>query len=299
MIKKITAIILTTLSMLASAQAFDSSKSLNVIVPFNPGGGTDIIFRNFQRYSEKVGVTVVPSYKPGANGVIGVMELAKSLPDGRTIAIVPSQSVAEAVVRFPNTEYVAISGIGSSLWAVVVNGKSDITSFDKFVQRLQSNNQPSFGAGASGQLNMINQILEKLNVTNTPVIASYNGAGPAVTDLIGGHIEVIVVPLSTVHKQLEAGSLRPIAVVGDIKAYSNLPNLQKQFPGWKNYDVFGFIMPKGTSSEAAMFWRKHVEGFLNDKQAREELLKDFTQPANYGASSFDNAVNISKPLVKK
>lgn len=298
MIKKILALFFISLSFANLSYAVDRTKPLSVIVPFNPGGGTDIIFRNFQRYSERVGVSVQPVYKPGANGMIGVRELSNSPATGNIIALAPSQSVAEAVVKDQTISYVSVSGVASSLWVVAVNPTSGINSFSDLSSRLKANQKTVFGSGATGQLNMINQMLEKLKLSEQPIIAPFNGAAPAITNLMGGHIDVIVVPMSTVFKQIEAGNLRPIAVIGRIKGYESLPNLQKMFPDWKEHDVFGFILPRNTNAEAVNFWSTHIRAYLNDPQVKDELEKEYSEPVKFGNSNFDNAVRLSRELIK-
>lgn len=298
MIKKLFSTFLFLFALMSSAYALDKSRPINVIIPFNPGGGTDLVFRNYQRYAERNGLNLVAVYKPGANGVIGVSELAKATPDGYTIAITPSQSVAEAVVRNPSVEYTAISGIGTSVWAIVVNPKSDINSFADLVAKLKTEKKPVFGSGATGQLITINKILENLKVTDLPIIAPFNGAGPAITNLLGGHIDVIVVPISTVFTHLDAGTLKPVAVIGNVKKYEHLPNLQKMFPAWKDHDLFGAILPKGASPEAVAFWSNQFKSYLNDPRAQEELIKEYTEPAKFGTEKFNQAVNLSKAAVK-
>ena len=143
----------------------------------------------------------------------------------------------------------------------------------------------------------INKILENLKVTDLPIIAPFNGAGPAITNLLGGHIDVIVVPISTIHAHLDAGTLRPIAVIGNIKKYEHLPNLQKLFPAWKDHDLFGAILPKGASTESVTFWRNQFKSYLTDPRAQEELLKEYTEPAKFGTDLFDQAVRLSKSTV--
>lgn len=298
MIKQLFLSLLLAVSSIASAQALDKTRPINVIIPFNPGGGTDLVFRNYQRYAERTGLNIVPVYKPGANGIIGVSELVRAPADGYTIAITPSQSVAEAVVKNTSVEYTTVSGIGTSVWAIAVNPKSDINTFSDLVAKLKTDNKPVFGSGATGQMITINKILENLKVTDLPIIAPFNGAGPAITNLLGGHIDVVVVPMSTVHAQLEAGTLKPIAVIGNIKKYEHLPNLQKLFPAWKDHDLFGVILPKGSSPEVVAFWNTQFKSYLTDSKAQEDMIKEYTEPAKFGPDKFNQAVTLSKAAVK-
>jgi tripartite-type tricarboxylate transporter receptor subunit TctC len=299
MIKHLLIILLMLFSNIANAQSFDKSSPIKVIIPFNPGGGVDIIFRNFQKYSERVGINITPVYKPGANGIIGIRELASAAPTGNTIAIVPSQTTAEAVVKDPNIMFRSISGIGSSYWAVVVNPKSEIKSFADLSLYLTSGKSIAFGSGATGQYNMITQLLGKIKVVTPPIIAPFNGAGPAITSLMGGHIDVIIVPISTVIKHLEAGTLRPIAIVGKVSGYDNLPNLQVLFSDWKEYDVFGFILPNGVNADATSFWNAHIKSYLEDTIVQEEFSREYIKVIKFNPASFDTAVELSKTLVKK
>jgi tripartite-type tricarboxylate transporter receptor subunit TctC len=180
----------------ASAQPYPG-KPIHIVVPFAPGGITDVLGRALgQRLSEAWGQQVVIENKPGGGtGQVGTEYVARSAPDGYTLLVtadatfVTSPHVYSKLPYDPIDDFVAITGLGISPQALVVHPSlpvrtlSDLVDFAK--KRPGELNYGTFGIGSSGHLNII--LLEGMTGTRfTPV--HYRGAAPAITDLIGGHI---------------------------------------------------------------------------------------------------------------
>ena len=185
-------------------------KPIHIVVPFAPGGITDVLGRALgQRLSEAWGQQVVIENKPGGGtGQVGTEYVARSVPDGYTLLVtadatfVTSPHVYSKLPYDPINDFVAITGLGISPQALVVHPSlpvrtlSDLVDFAK--KRPGELNYGTFGIGSSGHLNII--LLEGMTGTRfTPV--HYRGAAPAITDLIGGHIQMIIVSIGLVHSR--------------------------------------------------------------------------------------------------
>src|SRR5258708_4334332 len=184
----------------ASSQPYPS-KPIHIVVPFAPGGITDVLGRALgQRLSEAWGQQVVIENKPGGGtGQVGTEYVARSAPDGYTLLVtadatfVTSPHIYSKLPYDPINDFVPITGLGISPQALVVHPSlpvrtlGDLVNFAK--QRPGELNYGTFGIGSSGHLNIV--LLEGMTGTRfTPV--HYRGAAPAITDLIGGpHPKVI------------------------------------------------------------------------------------------------------------
>lgn len=294
--KKLFALLLVTVCLIS--HAFQPASTVNVVVPFAPGGGVDSLFRNLQAYAATKNVNLSPVYKPGAGGVVGIKELATLPSDGNTLGISPAGSMAAAIKKHSDLNLTTITGIRNSVWGVVVNTNSKFTSYDILVSELKQGNKVVFGQGASGQLIVVNQLLSEVNPSKQPAIAAYKGAGPAVKDLLGNHIDVIVVPLTSVYKYLESGDLRIVATIGTTDKIKDVVNLAEVYPNWIQADMFGLVVPAGLTKEATAYWSKFMQDYLSDKTVLETFEKEFSQPAKFGAEQFNTPVKVNLDLLK-
>lgn len=283
--KLITFILSTSLSL--TSFAFDTSKPVSVIIPFNPGGGTDLLFRSFQKYTDTTQVKVSPVYKPGAAGAVGVNELVKSPADGYTVAIVPSPSMKEAIKKNPDIKVTVVSGLGSSIWAVAVNSNSSIKTFADLEAKLKAKDKVVFGSGAAGQTQFMTEMTTSMGV-GMPVVANFNGAGPAVTNLLGNHVDLIAVPMGTMKSHADAGTLKIIATFGT--DLDGIVNLEKKYPNWKSDDLFGFLLPPNASPDAVTFWSKYIEKFLTDPNTKKLFSEVSVAPSKFGVTDYTNAM---------
>lgn len=294
--KKIIALLLVSVSMFA--HAFQPGSTVNVVVPFAPGGGVDALFRNLQAYAATKDINLSPVYKPGAGGVVGIKELASLPSDGNTLGISPAGSMANAIKKHSDLNLKTITGIRNSVWGVVVNANSKFTSYDVLANELKQGNKVVFGQGAAGQLIVVNQLLTEVNPATRPAIAAYKGAGPAVKDLLGNHIDVIVVPLVSVYKYVESGDLRVVATIGSTDKIKGAAKLQEVYPNWVQADMFGLIAPAGLDKEAEAYWSKFMQGYLSDKTVLESFDKEFSQPSKFGPEQFDKPVKVNLDLLQ-
>src|SRR5216684_1993374 len=202
---------------IACAQSYPS-KPVHIVVPFAPGGITDIVARALaQRLAEDWSQQVVVENKPGGTGQIGAEAVAKAAPDGYTLLVTADATFVTNPHFYGKLAYDAlndfapITGLGISPQALVVNPALPVRTLSDLIGLARSKpgeiNYGTFGIGSSGHLNII--LLEGMTGAKfTPV--HYRGAAPAITDVIGGHIQMLIVSIGLVAQPWQSGQLRMI-----------------------------------------------------------------------------------------
>ena len=259
-------------------------KPIHIVVPFAPGGITDVLGRALgQRLSEAWGQQVVIENKPGGGtGQVGTEYVARSVPDGYTLLVtadatfVTSPHVYSKLPYDPINDFVAITGLGISPQALVVHPSlpvrtlSDLVDFAK--KRPGELNYGTFGIGSSGHLNII--LLEGMTGTRfTPV--HYRGAAPAITDLIGGHIQMIIVSIGLVAQPWQAGALKVLGFGSTtrIAQYPDVPTLAESgLPGYEAGSWYGLAAPKGTPQDIVVKLNAQTQRIFGEPSFREKFL---------------------------
>ena len=201
----------------SSAQTYPT-KPVRIIVPTSPGGITDTLARALaQRLTESFGQPVIVENRPAGAGHLGMDFVAKSAPDGYTLmvnsdaAFVVNPHLYSKLPYDPINDFIPISGLGISPQALVLHPSVPANTFNELVAYAKTRpgelNYGTFGIGTSGHLNIIH--LENETGTKfTPV--HYRGAAPAITDLLGGHIQMMIVAIGLLQQNLEAGKLKAL-----------------------------------------------------------------------------------------
>jgi tripartite-type tricarboxylate transporter receptor subunit TctC len=267
----------------ASAQTYPS-KPIHIVVPFAPGGITDVLGRALgQRLSEAWGQQVVIENKPGGGtGQVGTEYVARSAPDGYTLLVtadatfVTAPHVYSKLPYDPINDFVPITGLGISPQALVVHPSlpvrtlGDLVDFAK--KRPGELNYGTFGIGSSGHLNIV--LLEGMTGTRfTPV--HYRGAAPAITDLIGGHIQMIIVSIGLVAQPWQAGALKVLGFgsTARIAQYPDVPTLAESgLPGYEAGSWYGLAAPKGTPQDIVSKLNTQTQRIFDDPAFREKFL---------------------------
>jgi len=199
----------------AWAQSYPA-KPVHIIVPFAPGGITDIVARALAlRLSEDWGQQVVVENKPGGTGQVGAEAVAKASPDGYTLLVTADATFVTNPHFYSKLSYDAlndfapITGLGISPQALVVNPALPVRTLSDLIEIAHSKpseiNYGTFGIGSSGHLNII--LLEGMTGSKFTAV-HYRGAAPAITDVIGGHIQMIIVSIGLVAQPWQSGQLK-------------------------------------------------------------------------------------------
>ena len=251
------AVCLLAMLSIGKSWAAYPERAVRIVVPFAPGGGTDVVARTLaQAMASDLGVSVFIENKPGAGTIIGTQAVAASAPDGYTLLMGTfSHAVNVSLTSLPydpHRDFAAVAMIARSFNIVVVNPKSSIRSIADLIAAAKANpdklSYGTFGVGTSAHLaGELFKNLAKVNLTAVP----YKGAAPAITDLIGGQIDVMFTTVASAASLVENGQLRAIAVTSAERspAFPQLPTVAEAgVTGYVAESWYGLFAPAGTPS---------------------------------------------------
>ena len=266
----------------AFAQAYPTH-SIRLVVPFPAGGTTDILARAAaQKLSESLGQAVVVDNRPGAAGNIGADLVAKSAPDGYTLLMGTVGTHAINPSLYAKMPYdhvkdfvpvVLVAGVPNVLAvypAFPVNSVAELIALAK--SKPGTINFASSGSGTS--IHMSGELFKSMagvDMTHVP----YKGSAPALTDLMGGQVQIMFDNLPSALPLIKAGKLRAIAVTS-LKRAPALPDVptisESGLPGFEASSWFGVLAPAGTPSPIVAKINADVNKWLQSPEAREQLL---------------------------
>src|SRR3954451_4747858 len=251
----------TLLSALPVDDAFAlyPEKTIRIVVPFAPGGGTDVIARTLaQEMAKDLGATMIIENKPGAGTIIGTQTVAASEPDGYTLLMGTfangvNPSLNAKLPYDPHKDFAAVALIARSFNIVVVNPASAIKSLADLIAAAKSDpdklSYGTYGTGTSAHLaGELFKTMAKVNLTMVP----YKGAAPAITDLLGGQIQVMFTTVGSAASLIAAGQLRALAVTSAQRspAFPELPTVAEAgVPGYAAESWYGLYAPAKTPAE--------------------------------------------------
>jgi len=266
----------------AYAQAFPS-RPIRIVVPYAPGGTTDIVGRQMgQRLSEALGQPVVIENRSGGNTAIGADAVAKAAPDGHTLLFTNDATFVLNPVLFASLPYnvskdfVPVATVTYVALALVVNSSVPVNSFKELVAYTQAKrgslSYGSFGAGS--QPHVMGEMYKKLTGTDL-VHVPYKGAGPAVADVLGGQILFTFPAFPTIQGHLKSGKLKVLAVSGDkrVPLAPDVPTFTEAgYPGMDVGAWYAFLAPAGTPKDVVAKLNSTVNGILKDREFVEKNM---------------------------
>jgi len=286
--------------LLAAAQAYPA-KQIHVVVPFPPGGPTDVVGRVLgQSLGETFGQTVVVDNKVGAAGNIGVDQVAKAAPDGYTIGIVPAGNVAVNPTLFPNLPYKAADLAPVTMLAtvdnvLVVNAETVPARTMKELLDLAAKKPGALtyaSPGAGSQAHLAGALLE-LSTGVQLLHVPYRGIAPAVNDLVGGQVSMMFAPLQTALPHIRSGKLRAIGIASQKRSplLPDLPTIAEQ--GVAKFEAvswYALMVPAGTPADIVDKLSAATMRFLALPDTRAKLAAQGMDAA--GGSAQDLAATI-------
>jgi tripartite-type tricarboxylate transporter receptor subunit TctC len=259
------------------------SRAITVVVPFPPGGASDVVARIVTNQMSKIlGQSIIIENVSGAGGTVGSARVAAAAPDGYTLLAAAMGSHVAAPVLTPNLKYDPVAdfvpiGFTAHSPAVVIARKdfpaNDLKEFVAILrQRGDTIKQAHGGVGASSHMACLVFATE---VGAKPALVAYRGSGPALNDLVGGHVDFMCEQSVSVAESVLAGSVKAFAVSA-AKRLETLPNVPTAKENGVNYDMSiwaGLFAPKGVPPEIIARLSDALDRALDEDAVRERITQ--------------------------
>jgi len=292
-------IIAHSISMLVGAVAFASSgvalsqtaefpKTVTIIVPFAPGASNDTFARVLaQKLAPKLGVTVIVDNKPGAGGAIGAQYVAKAKPDGATLMLTSSTFTTNAAVSTnlpydPVKAFAPVSMLARGPMILAVGNHTPYKSVAEVIAAARAKKgDVTYGSAGIGSINqMAAELLNttaKVEMTHVP----YKGAGNAITDLIGGQLQMMFASFPSISGQVKAGKVRALAVTSpqNSKFAPELPTVAATVPGYEVELWWGVFAPAGTPPALVQRLNSEIRAIAESPDMQERFAQEGADPA--------------------
>lgn len=293
--------------LVSSAHAQYPDKPVRIVVPFAPGGGTDLIARTLgQGMSQALGQPVIIENKPGAGTVIGTDLVAKSAPDGYTLVIATlahavNPSLLSKLPYNNDTAFAPVSLIGRGPNVLVVRAESPYKTVKEILDAAKAGKKLTYASQGNGtSAHLAGEMFANLSKAELLHIP-YRGAGPAMVDLLGGQVDMFFGTAAAVANMVDQGKLRAIAVTTPepSAAFKGVPTVAATVPGYAVESWYGFFVPAGTPApvigklNAAVKKAAQNPDFVK-KVEQEGLVVTASEP-----SEFDRYVKSEEARWKK
>ncbi|GIK86793.1 MAG: ABC transporter substrate-binding protein [Betaproteobacteria bacterium] len=266
----------------ASGQTDYPTRPIRVLVPFAPGGGSDVLVRSIGvKITEKTGQPVVIDNRPGANGIVAASLAAKAAADGYTVLLDTTNMVLNSVLA-RNLTYNAMTDfdpVAMPAWVthvVAVNPKATvpIADFADLLRRMRSSpgriTYGSFGTGSTAHL--AGELLD-ITAGTKSIHVPYKGGAPAIAALLGNEIDIAIGTVPLVMPYLKSGQLRAIAVTSAnrIGELPDVPAVAETLPGYEVNLWWAFVVPVGTPRPVIAKLSSEIRSALADVDVRQKL----------------------------
>ena len=276
-------LLLAGISAAASGQDVYPNRAVHITVPFTPGTGADILARVLgPRLAESWKSAVVVENRVGATGNIGTEYVAKAAPDGYTLLFTATSfGTNPALVRTlpfdPVKSFAPVILAATSSVAVIVNPQVPAKSLREFIALARgSPGKLHYSSPGNGGPQHLAMELLKLETGIDLVHVPYKGAGGALADLVGGHVQAMISALQTAAPHVQSGKLRMLAVMSNERsaAFPEVPTMKEQgLPQLELETWYGLFAPAGTSGTVARKLNADINALLTDGQIKELLGK--------------------------
>jgi len=295
--KAVAVSLLTLVACPALAQQYPA-KPVRVVVPFAPGGGSDITARQFSnKLSEYLGQQFVVDNRGGAGGLIGMEQTAKAPPDGYTIMMMSGSFSATSAVQRPAFDpinsIIAVAEFGYTPFVLAVHPSLPAKTVKELISlaRTTKGGLSYAGTGLGGATHLATELFSSMAKIKMVAI-QYKSTGAAMSDLLGGQVPVIVGSLLPVTPHLPTGKLRALGVT-TAKRWHTLPDvpaIAETIPGYEVVLWFGTMTPRGTPQPIIQQLNAAINKALQDPAVKQTLERDGMTPSGGTPQDFDRRI---------
>lgn len=284
----------------AQAPAAYPQRNVQLVVPYTPGTGADILSRALgPRLAERWKVGVITDNRPGATGIIGTDYVAKSQPDGHVLLVTATSfgtvpALTPKLPFDPAKSFTPVVQIAASELTFVVHPQLPVKSMRDFLQLAKRHpGELLYSTPGNGGPQHLATELIKLETGIDIVHVPYKGAAGAVTDLIGGHVQAMVSAVQTISSQVRSGKVRMLAVMSDKRsaAFPDVPTMKEQgLPKLVVETWYGIFAPAGTPGNVVAKLNTDVNALLEQPDVRELLARQGMNAVGGSAERFAEVV---------
>jgi tripartite-type tricarboxylate transporter receptor subunit TctC len=293
-------------SATGAAQGYPT-RPIRFIAPFPPGGSSDVLCRLLgQKLTERLGQPVAVENRPGAGGNIGHEFAAKQAPDGYTILISSSSTLATNPHLYkhlgfdPIADFAPISMVASAGQVLVVNPSVPAKSVAELIALAKAKpGQLNFGSGGKGIQSHISAEMFKAATGVDIVHVPYKGTAPSLTDLVGGQVAMTMTGAPAVMPHVRAGRLRALGVSSTfrIEVAPELPTIAESgVPGFDATQWYGILVPAGTPRDIVMTLNTATRRIMQSKEVKERLAGEGAIAASGTPEEF--AAHIKREMAR-
>ena len=289
------------------AQAFPT-KPVRLILPFPPGGPTDLQGRTIaQKLSEQVGQQVVAENRPGAGGNVGLEVAAKSAPDGYTLvltsSVIASAPALYAKLNYKQSDLAPISLVSEIRNILLVHPSVPAKNVRELVALARKNpGKLNYGSGGVGTTTHITPEL-MMSITKTRMThVPYKGSGLALIGLAGGHIDVLIMAAPAAAEQVKAGKVRGLMIYST-ERFPPLPNVPSaKDEGVQDYIVslwYGILVPAGTPANLVSRWNAEIVKAIHSADLKKRFSDAGVEPLTSTPEEFAKFIAVETPRYAK
>ena len=270
--------VLLMLPCIVCAQAYPT-KAVRLIVPFPPGGTTDLIARVVQpKFQEALGQNVIIENKGGAGGAVGAAEAAQAAPDGYTLLLVfDTHAVNHHLYKVAPNPFAKFEHL-----MLMVTSPSTLVSTTRFaggslqdvVQRAKADSgRVTYATAGAASSNHLGALLLEREAGIKMTHVHYKGGGPMIQALLGNQIDIAFISTPLILPHIQSGKVKPVAVGGKqrMAVLPDVPTLSETFPGFEQVSWFGLLAPAGVPKDVSAKIRGAMGGTLQTPEVRQRL----------------------------
>jgi len=278
----------------ALAQEVRIPKIIKIVVPFSPGGSNDLFARALgQKLSVSLNTPVVVDNRPGAGGAIGAIAVAQAEPDGGTLLLTSVSFVTNAAIQEkpaydPVKSFAPVALLNRGPMLLIAGKETPYTTSEQVVQAMRANKNMNYGSAGVGSIGqMATELLNSMaraNATHVP----YKGISNAVTDMMGGNLQMMITTAASVTGPLKAGQVRPIAVTSQKRSrfMPELPAIAEVVPGFEVESWWGVYAPPKTPRPLVERLNAEIRRIADGAEMRELFERESTEPGTLDVPQF-------------